>query len=392
MYSKPDFIVFFKKIIAKTRMNNARTATILIASSMLLMACSGGSNRPRPADLGANPALVGVRQAWTLRVPAQVPGAAPAVVGNALALASLDGSVTVLDATSGREVWRGVAGSALATGAGFDGKVAAVVTQTNELVALDAGREIWRSKITTQAYTAPFVAGGRVFVLAADRSVTAFDGATGRKLWVQQRQSEPLVLRHGGTLLAVADTLVVGLAGRMVGLNPATGVVRWEAPVASPRGTNDVERLVDMVGRVSRVGDVVCARAYQASVGCVNANRGTLLWARPANGAEGVHGDDRLVFGTELDGKVIAWRKTDGERAWTSERLQHRGLSAPLVVGRSVVIGDDGGVVHLLSREDGSALARLTTDSSGISAGPVLAGDTLVVTTRNGGVYGFAPE
>ncbi|MDP1153789.1 hypothetical protein Q6287_28525, partial [Klebsiella pneumoniae] len=75
-----------------------------------------------------------------------------------------------------------------------------------------------------------------------------------------------------------------------------------------------------------------------------------------------------------------------------SERLQYRKLSAPLVLGRSVVIGDDSGLVHLLSREDGSPLNRLTTDGSGVSVGPVASSDTLVVVTRNGGIYGFRPE
>jgi outer membrane protein assembly factor BamB len=307
-------------------------------------------------------------------------------------VAAADGTVAALDAATGRDQWRGTAGAALATGAGTDGKLAAVITRANEVVVLDDGKELWRGKLSAQSFTAPLVAGGRVFVLAADRSVTAFDGTTGRKLWVQQRPGEALVLKQPGTLLAVGDTLVAGLGGRLVGLNPNNGSIRWDAPVASPRGTNEVERLVDLVGRTSRVGDVVCARAFQAAIGCVDAARGTLLWSKPANGSEGVHGDDRLVFGTENDGKVLAWRRTDGERAWVSERLQYRTLTAPIVVGRSVALGDSTGLVHLLSREDGSPLTRLSTDSSGVAAGPVLAGDMLVVVTRNGGIYGFAPE
>jgi outer membrane protein assembly factor BamB len=63
-----------------------------------------------------------------------------------------------------------------------------------------------------------------------------------------------------------------------------------------------------------------------------------------------------------------------------------------LAVGRSVVVGDVTGLVHLLSREDGSPLNRLATDGSAIAAAPVLAGNTLVVVTQNGGVYGFVPE
>ena len=98
------------------------------------------------------------------------------------------------------------------------------------------------------------------------------------------------------------------------------------------------------------------------------------------------------MFGTESDGKVMAWRRDNGERAWSSERLQFRSLTAPLALGRSVIVGDSTGLVHLLSREDGSALNRLTTDGTAIAATPVLAGNTLVVVTRGGGVYGFVPD
>jgi outer membrane protein assembly factor BamB len=382
----------FKHFRPLAQWNTAAAAIALVAISALLSACSSGSNRPKPAELGANTALIGVRQAWTNRIGELSAGAAPVVVGTSVILASSDGTVAAIDVATGRDLWRGSAGGALATGAGSDGRLAAVITRSNEVVALEGGKELWRVKLSAQSFTAPLVAGGRVFALAADRSVTALDGATGRKLWVQQRPGEPLVLKQPGTMLAVGDTLVAGLAGRLVGLNPGNGSVRWDAPIASPRGTNEVERLVDLVGRTNRTGDIVCARAFQAAVGCVNAARGTLLWTKPANGAEGLHGDDRLVVGTESDGKVVAWRMADGERVWVSERLQYRSLTAPLVVGRTVVIGDGTGLVHLLSREDGSPLNRLSTDNSAIAASPVLAAGTLVVVTRNGGIYGFAPE
>ena len=382
----------FKHFRPLAQRNVAGAAIALLALSTLLSACSSGANRPKPAELGANTALIGVRQAWTNRIGEVSAGAAPVVVGTSVIVAGADGTVAAMDAATGKELWRGTAGTDLATGAGSDGKLTAVITRSNQVVALEGGKELWRVKLPAQSFTAPLVAGGRVFALAADRSVTALDGATGRKLWVQQRPGEPLVLKQPGTLLAVGDTLVAGLAGRLVGLNPNNGSVRWDAPIASPRGTNEVERLVDLVGRTNRAGDVVCARAFQAAVGCVNTARGTLLWNKPANGAEGVHGDDRLVVGTEQDGKVVAWRMADGERAWVSERLQYRSLTAPLVVGRTVVIGDSTGLVHLLSREDGSPLNRLSTDNSAIAASPVIAAGTLIVVTRNGGIYGFAPE
>lgn len=371
------------------------TALVVLAAS--LAGCSlwsgGGSAKPAPADLGANVAVLGVRQAWAARV-GNVAGLPLDVhtLGNVVTVASSDGVVAAIDARTGGDVWRTALGEPLSAAVGSDGKSAAVVSRSNALIVLEAGRERWRETLAAQVFTPPLVAGGRVFVLSADRSVSAYDATTGRRLWAQQRPGEPLVLRQAGVLLAVGDTLVVGLSGRLVGLNPDNGSVRWEAPLASARGTNDVERLVELVGRTSKVGDSVCARSFQAAVGCVNTARGSVAWTQPASGAEGVHGDADALFGVESNGTVVAWRRSDGSRLWGIDRLKHRKLTAPLLLGRSVVIGDDTGLVHLLSRTDGAPLNRIATDGSGIAAAPAVAADTLVVVTRNGSIYGFRPD
>lgn len=358
----------------------------------LLAACSGGSNAPKPTALQAVSPVVAVQQLWTARLgPVSFPMGVSAV-GNNLFAAASNGTVAAIDARNGQDVWRLNLNTPLAAGVGSDGRVAAVVTQNNELVAIVEGREVWREKLSAQAYTAPFVAGGRVFLLTADRAIHAFDGNSGRRLWTQQRATEPLVLRQAGVLLAVGDTLVAGLAGRLTGLNPANGSLRWEVPIASPRGINDVERLVDLVGPVSRLNDVLCVRAFQASVGCVNAERGVLQWTKPSDGSVGLDGDERLVFGVESDGKVVTWLRANGESGWRSEQLRFRGLTAPRVVGRSIAIGDASGFVHLLSRQDGTFVNRLTTDGSAIVATPTLIGETLVVVTRSGTIFGFKPQ
>ncbi len=375
---------------APVRLRGVALGAALLAA--LLAGCAGGSARPKPAELPANVALVGVRQAWTARVPAVGFPLQVSVQGQQVTLAGSDGTVVTLDAASGRELGRVSAGGQLTGGVGSDGRVSAVVTRNNRVVALEGGRELWRQRLSTQSYTAPLVAGGRVFVLGADRSLSAFDARNGARVWHLERPAEPLVLRQAGMLQAVGNTLVAGLAGRMVGIDPDNGSVLWEAPIAAARGTNDVERLVDLVGGVSRQGNLLCARAFQNAVGCVDAASGNVRWTKPASGATGVAGDAERVYGTESDGRVLAWRADSGDRAWSAEHLRWRHLSGPLVLGRSVILGDSTGLVHMLSREDGSPLNRFATDSSGIAATPVVAGDTLVLVTRNGGVYGFVPE
>ncbi|RCX10901.1 outer membrane protein assembly factor BamB [Extensimonas vulgaris] len=370
---------------------------LLLVFSAVLSACSwlgiGSSAKQKPADLGPNVPVLGVRQSWTATIgsveglPLEVQ-----VNGHVVTLAARDGTVAALDGRTGGDIWRTQLRTPLSAGVGSDGKWTAVVTHDNQLVVLEGGKELWRQRLGTQVFTAPLVAGWRVFVLGADRSVSAFDAATGRRLWAQTRTSDPLVLRQAGVLLPVRDTLVAGISGRMVGFNPDNGSIRWEAPIASARGANDLERLIDLVGRVSREGDSVCARAFQAAVGCVDTARGTVVWTQLASGAEGVHGDADYVYGTESNGLVVAWRRLDGTRAWTVDRLKFRKLTAPLALGRAVVIGDNTGLVHLLARDDGAPLNRLSTDDSGVATAPVVAGETLIVVTRKGSVYGFRPE
>jgi outer membrane assembly lipoprotein YfgL len=306
-----------------------------------------------------------------------------------LILASGQGVVAVLDAATGKDIWRLKLDQPLAAGVGSDGQQVAVVTRNNELVTLQDGKVQWRKRLPAQSFTPPLVAGARIFVLTADRSVIAFDGASGRQLWTQQRPGEPLVLKQAGVLLAFKDTLLVGLSGRLIGLAPNTGVIRWESAIATPRGTNDVERLVDLVNPSDRVGDVVCVRAFQAAVGCVNAQTGQGMWTRPSVGEMGVSGNDNLLIAPLSNGVVQAWNRTTGERVWETERLKYRILSAPLVTPRGIMVADNGGWLYLLSLADGALLNRIKLDSDELATAPVFAGGRYVVVTREGRVTGL---
>lgn len=367
-----------------------RLASLVLVAA--LAACSG-TPKPKPAELPPNVAVLGVNQAWSTKLSAVSFPLQTAVNGDTVTVATGDGTVLAMDARTGRELWRASVGAPLTAGVGSDGDLSAVVTRSNEVVALQGGKVLWKERLQAETFTAPLVAGRRVFVQLADRSTVAFDGQSGRRLWLQERSAgESLVLRRPGVLQPVGDTLLAGAGARLIGMNPGNGASRFEVPVASPRGTNDVERLVDLTGPVSRDGSSVCARAYYAAVGCVDTARGVLLWTQPAVGAVGVAGDDSRVYGVESNGTLVAWNRANGARAWSIDRLRLRALTAPLVAGNTLVVGEDTGTVHFLSKADGAPLNRVAPDGSAIAATPVLAANTVVVVTRNGGIFGYRPD
>jgi outer membrane protein assembly factor BamB len=228
--------------------------------------------------------------------------------------------------------------------------------------------------------------------MGVDRAVHAFDAIDGRRLWVYQKPGDALTLAQAGVVSSYKNSLLVGQGQRLVALDPLRGTVQWEVPMASPRGTNEVERLADLLGPMARVGDRVCARAFQSAVACADAARGAVLWSRNVGGVQAVAGDAEFVVGADASDRITAWRAATGDVAWTNEKLLYRGLSGALAIGPTVVFGDSEGYVHFLSTSTGEAQLRLPPDGNPVVGTPALSGTTLLVTTQGGGLFAFRPN
>ncbi len=362
------------------------------AVALSLSGCSSAPEKPKASPLPVVSGSFKVQNVWKNQIGPVQPHLLASLHGQQMAVASAQGQLALMDVQNGRDVWRISLNAPIQAGVGGDGRRFAVVTQANELVVVEAGKVLWRHVLPALSYTPPLVAGERVFVMTGDRAVSAFDAQTGQRLWSQQRSSDPLLLRQAGLLIPFGDNLLVGWGGRLASLNPLTGAVRWETMVGVTRGTNEVERLVDLVAGVSRQGGSLCLRAFQTSVACLDGLTGRVMWSRPAQGHQGLDGNENVVIGTESDGKVLAWDRNSGAPLWAQESLRFRGLSMPSFWSNFAVVGDQDGWVHFLAPQDGKPVQRVATDGSGIMGKPIVAGQTLVVVTRNGNIFGLRAE
>jgi outer membrane assembly lipoprotein YfgL len=378
----------WRKALPAARGGELAALAVVLA---LLGACAADRPDPKPLET-LQPKIAG-RQVWseqlgTLRFPL-----APAAQAGMFFVARTDGTVHALVADSGREVWRGDAGAELAAGVGSDGRFTSVVTRANEVVTFDdKGTALWRKRVPSAVVSPPFVAGERVFVMTVDRVVHAFDALDGRRLWVYQKAGDALTLAQPGVLAAYRNVLLTGQGPRLAALEPVRGTLNWDVPLATPRGTNEVERLADLVGPPVRSGSRYCARAFQSAVGCVDAERGTLLWTRNAGGTQPLAGDAERLFGADASDRLTAWRADNGDVLWSNERFMHRRLSGLLAVGPVVVFGDAEGYVHFLSTTTGETQLRLPTDGSPVVATPAVSGTTVLVVTRDGSLAAFRPN
>jgi outer membrane assembly lipoprotein YfgL len=362
----------------------------LAALLAMLVACAG--DKPKPTPLANVAPKIAGRQVWSVKLDSVKFPLTMLVRNGNFIVASTDGTLLAMDAENGRQLFRTNVGAPLSAGIGSDGRFYAVVTQDNTLVTFEGTKELWRAQLSSRVSTSPMVAGERVFVMGVDRAVHAFDALNGGRLWSLARPGEALTLLHSGVLTAVNNVLIAGQGPRVAGIDPDKGTLRWEVPLGTPRGTNEIERLADLIGPALRLGTRICARSFQVAVGCADGETGRLLWSRSTGGINAIGGDEELIFAADASDRIVARKSDSGEIVWTSERMLFRGLSAPVAIGPAVVFGDFEGHVHFLDRKDGQPLLRLSTDGSQVVGQPVLSGKTLLVATRNGGFFAFRPE
>jgi outer membrane protein assembly factor BamB len=376
---------------------------IYVGMAAILAGCASlnpFASKPAPKNPPAalvefKPTLV-VRTAWSNSIgSAGTFVFSPALANGSVFAAAADGSVTRIDAASGRSLWRINAGMPLTAGVGSDGATVAVAAEKGVLLAFDGdGKLRWKAQASSEILSAPAVGQGLVVVRSVDNRIAAYDVESGTRRWVAQRTSPPLTLRTAPGIVIDGATAFVALpGGRLAALALANGGARWEIAVGDPKGTTELERIADLSGTPVVAGRDVCAVAYQGRVACFDAAAGTVRWAKELSSDVGVAVDERFVYAADERGAVTAFTRDTGSGAWRNDKLANRRLSTPVSIGRAVAIGDAQGYIHFLSREDGSLLARVGTDGSQVMAAlPLVAGTNAIFQTQAGTIVALATE
>ncbi|WP_373377989.1 outer membrane protein assembly factor BamB [Cupriavidus nantongensis] len=380
-----------------------RQPTRTISRALVAAACLatlGGcalfskENKHPPAELKPVSGTLAVRQAWKADVGKSGPySMQPAAAGNNVYVSSNNGNVMALEGASGRVLWKAKTDVDLTSGPGSDGSVTAVAGEKGAVYAFDAsGKQIWKKQVNGEVLSAPLVGNGLVVVRTTDTRVFGLDAETGERRWIYQRSQTPLNLRAAMGMVFAGDGIVMGFPGGKLGvLTPGNGVLRWESAISYPKGVSEIERLNDVTGLPMVSGRQVCATTFQGRVACLELASGQPQWGKDFSSPAGPAQDDNALYASDEQSVVHAFDRQNGSERWKNADLRNRRLGAPLALGRSVVMGDFEGYVHFLSREDGQVVARMKTDGSAITAAPVVAGQTLVIQTRDGDVYGFQP-
>ncbi|MGE8362615.1 outer membrane protein assembly factor BamB [Pseudomonas sp.] len=357
----------------------------LLALAVLVVGCSSNSKKELPpAELPDFEEEVVLQEEWSRSI-GEGQGEtfnmlAPAVDGDQIYAADVEGLVMALDRMTGKVIWKQdleapVSG---AVGAGYG--LVLLGTLKGEVIALDAssGEEKWRSRVTSEVLAPPAVNGDIVLVQTQDDRLIALDADTGDQRWIFENTPAVLTLRGTGSPVLTNRLAIAGLStGKVIALDAQRGIPVWEQRVAIPQGRSELDRVVDIDGGLLLSGGTLYVVSYQGRVAALDMESGRVLWQREASSSVGVAQGFGNVYVSLASGTVEGIDERSASALWSNEALARRQLSAPEVFSSYVAFGDLEGYLHLISQVDGRFVGRERIDRNGLRARPVVVGDWL---------------
>lgn len=286
------------------------------------------------------------------------------------------GFLTLIDA-EGKTLWRTRLEREISARPVVAGEHVVATTRGGEWVGLSLAEGAVRWRVAGQPVVSTPLStdGTRVFVVQMDLTVRAIDPSSGATAW---EWSPPKGLKNRALALPLVANGVLVLPmreGGMVGLDGATGELRWRYPLVPALS-------------VATDGTAIFGVDVQGKVVALDGG-GKRLWEqaldRPLPGPLSVAGDRVYV---PAGAEVVALDVRDGKRLWSAE------VPAPTiavtVAGETVVVpvADPAGTVLLFRPPSVEKSGELRLDSP-VRSAPVFFQDRLLLLGSDGRVLGM---
>ncbi len=383
-----------------------RFFTLLILT-LLISACADDDNLDQPAELVPFYSKHYLDVSWHKSsgagVEEQYAFLQPLILKNIAVTISRDGVLNIISLKTGDFEQDIELNSIISAGVGGNETVWLLATRDAHVIAIDAKTrtERWRTRVSSEVLARPQVYQDSVIVRTIDGKILSLDLLSGKTRWQYQRAMPDLTLRGTSEPVIARDRIFAGLAdGRLIAISPENGEVIWDVALAIPTGRSEIQRLVDIDGDAELYGRVLYAASFQGRVAAIDVERGQFLWARDFSTHTGVVLDDQFLYSSDDNGHIWALDRLNGATVWKQDKLEHRKLTRPTIIGDYLAVGDFEGYVHLLSRYDGHFIARYQLGQfddlgwqlgTGIIVPLIVKGkDQLVAVTRGGIIYVLA--
>jgi len=302
--------------------------------------------------------------------------------------AGAEGSVLALDRQNGSVIWkRKLKDVRVGSGVSADNKMVLLGTLDGEVIALNEidGSDLWKAKVSSEVLSIPVANEEMVIVKSIDDNLTALDSHTGKFLWSQSALQPALILRGSSDPIIDKEAVLVGYAnGDVKAFRLNDGEQLWASKLSTPKGSTELERMVDVDSTPMIIGGFLFAVSYQGNVVAIDLYSGRGHWSKEISSYKAMSEGFGSIYLSDQDSFISSLDQKNGASNWRQEALQYRKVTAPATFGSYVVVGDYQGYIHLISQVDGGLSGRFNTGGAAIKAQPLVVGDMIYVLSSSG--------
>lgn len=340
---------------------------LAVIAALLLAACSSSPEvtSTEPASLPDFAKEVSLDLKWSAQIGKGMgEGYArinPASDGKTLYLADANGELQARDLQSGDLEYRLDTGMVITGGLLLDGETLYLSNGDGDVVALNAedGSLKWQKRLTSEVLAVPAISGNDLLAQTVDGKLHLLDKTDGRSKWSYDSNMPLLSLRGTSAPVIYRGQAIAGFAnGKVVGLNLENGQPLWEERIGIPAGRSELERLVDIDGRLLVDNDTLYVVGYQGSLEVIDLRSGRPLWKKDASSYSGpLYGLGNLYV-VDADDQLHAFDDRGGNEVWQQSGLYRRQLTESVFFNNLIAVADAEGYIHLIKQLDGAIVGR----------------------------------
>lgn len=284
---------------------------------------------------------------------------------------------------------------------GFGGGVAVdsgrlfVTSGFGFVAALDAGtgEEIWRVKTDAPVRTPPTAFRGAVYAVTNTNELIALNAETGEKLWDFQSFEERARILSSASPAAAGDLIVAPFSsGEVVALLADSGKALWNDTLTRNASLTALATLNDIAGSPIIDRGLVYVVSHAGRFTAIDIRSGQPVWEVPVASLQmpWVAGD--YIFVISVDAELVCVSRAEGAIVWVSKlrryeqekkRKNRIAWAGPVLAGDNLVLVSTRGDIVKVSPQDGSVIETKRI-GEGFIVPPIVADEMIFVLSEEG--------
>ncbi|WP_338109931.1 PQQ-binding-like beta-propeller repeat protein [Roseibium polysiphoniae] len=277
------------------------------------------------------------------------------------------------------------------------GNIVYAATGYQQVAALDAasGQVLWTGDLGTPARGAPVAGNGLVIVVTQSNEVYALNQEDGTEAWNYVGIEETAgVLSSASPAISGNRVVVPFSSGEIMALDIKTGEPAWIDGVARGFRTLAVSGLADVSASPIVSGNTVYATGVAGRTIASNLKSGERLWEQDLGSVHTPVVSGNALFMIDLDDRMVALDRKTGETLWATtlprpeKKKKRRNWAGPVLANGALVAISSDGRMAMVDATSGNIMATYDVKTK-VYVTPIVAGGRMIVLDGDDAVAAF---